>query len=934
MRYDLFFLLQYWKIHWRKAIRLLLLYILLIVFTFTAFSMVRTELRRLYFEAYNASLQGPLKWSADGQGGYSWIAYCKGEEKADALVSEIYMDKSGKMYTGGRLGNDSCAYTCGFYENETACELSGIFFKAGTFPKHPGETAISELALSGLGIQAEIGDSITLSEYDEKNKKTGERTLILTGVFEDTGKRERWETCISTTGYRPDWLVEPVILLAPEDPVLNTGSRQTALMFRWKTESLASLTQEERSPYYELLDQFITDPDVKMAQGAYDSSYFTSVPNLGDQYDGIVMDGKSRFYEYACIAAAAVMAASLVCALLVLMQDRKQTIGMLQKAGYSLWRLRRMLVTEWMLFTAAGLAAGFISALAVYEALLASQYYLSGLRPCQAWQAEWGIRQITCPPAWSALLITLAASAAAYSIPVIGLKKLLAEKKIKSAAGSHSCTSILAYTRKIFRNPLLKLLQAVMLICVLTVSCAACMFYSTRGKSDPANPQIQSQGTFFETGLKLDMRDYRIHCTIETAGNSLGLIGLVETSDPENGLARSYADRLSQSGLFERCAAWTDIQNLFACYPQKADIPRGLKPYADQQFAEGEKEWYGLADRQICQIGRVMMLNDEMLEQTGADLTQLDHGKALLLSLSSKNVLTGETQIPCYTITGKQNPSVTFGMEKTGSRKIDIRISERIHLDSDFAEAESLFYAILTSDEPDYILAFSQKGAAAAGLFQKNFDHVYLSYADGTTDQNVYECLQGVNYTTSSLVVSTISRLQNLYEGAMRKETIIVYTIFIMFILMALMGYLQTIRLQIRQKKNQIAILRAVGSEKQSLWRILVYQLMKVPVLSCILGSAAVLALKKILRYRHDICQTLLENLPNGTQTGSKEHIAVYSRYRLEEDLFFIQYEMWKVPVTKFFMIVALIIVLCIFLFSAIFVYQAVQEEILPEKAE
>ncbi len=191
MRYDIYFIFNYWKIHWRQAVIILMSYVLLVVFVFTTYSMVRTEFRRVYFDNFNFMEPNDLG-STGLQGGYNNIFSGLSEETADALAAEGCVESSGKVYTDAYLGNGSSYYTYGAYIGDTACELSGIAMRSGRFPQMPGEAAISELAMSNMGIDAGVGDTVMLTEFDEDGDAGGVREFMLSGIFKDKATRMNW----------------------------------------------------------------------------------------------------------------------------------------------------------------------------------------------------------------------------------------------------------------------------------------------------------------------------------------------------------------------------------------------------------------------------------------------------------------------------------------------------------------------------------------------------------------------------------------------------------------------------------------------------------------------------------------------------------------------------------------------------------------------
>lgn len=928
MKYDLYFILNYWKIHWRKALLILLSYILMTIFVFSAFSMVRTELRRTYYDNYTS--RSSSIYIPNGCGGYNTIIKGLSEKDASELEAEERVTQSARVYTSCYMGNDEFSYTYGAYENDTAYELSGIRLKNGSFPSKRGETAISELALSNMRIDAEVGDTITLCQYDSERNYAGEGQYLLTGIFEDDGTRDGWETCST----RFISVFEPVILLFLED--IDIPSSVLSVMYREKSGDRLGriLTGEEENEHLLWLESYLSKAENGCSQGAYDSSYFTAVSGVGlnvYSYDGAIITAKSNFYRYICAAAAVVMAISLVCSLLVIMPQKLRSMKMMYKIGYPSWRLKRMMLLEWLMFTAAGLILGFVFAVICYELLLQLQSNVFGLDIYHAWDAvtEWGIKQVTYSPELSAVLFVAVSSVIAFGIPTVFLKRLMFKqnKKIKK----HSASSDVKFgkgMRKIFRQPVIGGLQIISLVTVLAVGCTSMMFFSTNGKSSFENPQILAQGQIFETNLKLDMRQYNIDCTIEN-GDLSGLVGLLDTSDMECGLGTVKAEKLSNSDKIDTCYAWSEIYNLFGCYPQGSDVPKEMSLHNQDFFAPGEITWYGLDDYDIYDIKSALIMNDSMLEKLGADVKAMDSGKAAVISLTSKKIFEDVQSISLFTAIGKPNTDMQFAYEILGSKIFDAEITEVVDVNDEPEETDPLLYNIINKLSNSYILVFSAKGAKELGLYNKNFDHVYLQYSGGTRDVDIRSILSDVNFSKSKLELTTITQQQNRYDVIMLKEYVVVFTVFLMFLLMALIGYIQTLKLQIGQRKSQIKILRAIGTSRKKLCGSITLQLMKIPLLSCILGAAATALLKAFFKQRYDICQGLREIANNEGNNASEIYIDAMTQYSEQAERFLTKYEMWKVSVIGVFAVLAVVIAAVIFLFLRRISAKAVKSDII-----
>lgn len=928
MKYDLYFILNYWKIHWRKALLILLSYILMTIFVFSAFSMVRTELRRTYYDNFTSSSS---IYIPNGCGGYNTMIKGLSEKDASDLEAEERVIQSARVYTSVYMGNDEFSYTYGAYENDTAYELSGIRLKEGAFPQKSGETAISELALSNMRIDAEVGDTITLRQYDSERNYAGESQYLLTGIFEDDGTRDGWETCST----RFISVFEPVILLSIED--IDIPSSVLSVMYREKNGDRlgrALTGEEEENEHLLWLESYLLKAENGCSQGAYDSSYFTAVSGVGlnvYSYDGAIITAKSNFYRYTCAAAAVVMAITLVCSLLVVMPQKLRSMKMMYKIGYPLWRLKRMMILEWLVFTAAGLILGFVFAVICYELLLQLQSNVFGLDIYHAWDAvtEWGIKQVTYSPELSAVLFVAVSSVIAFGIPTVFLKRLMFKqnKKIKS----HSAASAVTFgkgMRKIFHQPVIGGLQIISLVTVLAVGCTSMMFFSTNGKSSFENPQILAQGMIFETDLKLDMRQYNIDCTIEN-GDLSGLVGLLDTSNMDCGLDAINTEKLSSSDKIDTCYAWSEIYNLFGCYPNGSEAPKEMSLHNRDFFAPGEITWYGLDDYDIYDIKSALIMNDSMLEKLGADVKAMDTGKAAVISLASKKVFEDVQSISLFTAIGKPDTDMQFAYEILGSKIFTAEIADIVAVNEEPEETDPLLYDIINKLSNGYILVFSAQGAKESGLYNKNFDHVYLQYSSGTRDGDIRSILSDVNFSKSKLDMTTITQQQNRYDVIMLKEYAVVFTVFLMFLLMALIGYIQTLKLQIGQRKAQIKILRAIGTSRKKLSRSITLQLMKIPLLSCVLGAAAAALLKAFFKHRYDICQGLREIAHNEANNTSEIYIDAMTQYSEQAELFLTKYEMWKVSAIGAFAVLAVFITVIIFLFLRRISAKAVKSDII-----
>jgi ABC-type lipoprotein release transport system permease subunit len=921
MNTDLFVILKYWKAHKKQAVSILLAFILLISYIFISLSMVRTELRRNYFD--NQSSASTTQYDSSNCGRYNFIFYHISEEAAVEMADEELVEKSACYYTAGYMGNSDCRYTAGYYPDVDAFDMTGSELTEGKLPEQSGEIAVSEMVLERLGLSSEIGDTISLTSYEDAQTESGNtKEYKLVGIIEDTGEKNTRETCPSSVNK----YFEPIILISSEDlgtqavqisemVCLTDGTRLSAKA----QEELENVPDDYMSASDTFLMSYLSKSDGYGA-GAYDSSYFTTVSNLNENYQGYLKSAKSNFYSYTAIAAVFLMAITLSCCLFVVLQEKIKSMRLLRRIGYSVARLRRMLLIEGILFTFFGTFLGFLIAAGLYEGLLQIQSHVFGLELYRAYTAEWGIRKITYSPIAFSFLAACTVSVLSYAIPIIRMKTMLyhTDKKIKhNGRAAHSLGGSI---RKIFRQPLIHLLQGISFILVVTVSCTALMFFSTNGKSSWQNPQILSQGKYFDTEIDLDCRTYGVDCFIENQRKSL-VAGLMAT-EVDSGYSVSQEKALESSDLFASCYSWTLLDNVYFVYPKNTEVPSDLFYFDDTQFAAtGEKEYYGLEDYDVYGGSSALLVNDSILNtlistysETLHSVSDIGETQVVLLSLNGSTPFEiGET-LPLFSAYGTADADAPFGYDLKYAEKFDAEVCDVIYMDED----ESLLYNIMSQYSSDYILLFPTSTAQNFTLPYQNFDSVYLQYNDNTSDRAVKSLLASIYTSVSEMKAKTMTDCRGNYNRAMLKEYIIAFTVFGLMILLSLIGYFQTLRLQVYQKTKNIRNLRALGMSRQKLCLSMYKQFIKTPILSAILSVPTVYGVRWFLKWRYEKCVDLYNLAMEQTDQSSAEFITLYTRFVQQQERFLTAYEMYKVPILGFLIALLIVLLLCISIYICI----------------
>lgn len=900
MYLNLFLIKKYWICHKKQALVLILSYILLITFIFTSLSMLRTELRRTYVDLF--STENTINNYGDVySGAYNFNLIGVNNDYVEDLSNREYISQCETLYIGDKMGIDSLKYTYGSYSNNEAFEMSGILLKEGNLPLNSGEITISERVLNYLQIDSSIGDTITLSTYDFNDNYLEDATFVLVGIIKDDGYHADWETEKVTKGSFLNFH-EPVILISNYDMAKIKNSMLCAMIRFTFGQRLISLSDKETEILSDFMENELYTNSKCVIRGSWDSSYFTYLNNISnDEYNGYIKSAKSNYYQDVSFIASIVMIITLVSSLMIVIPDKLKSMKLLHQIGYSIKRLQLMFMLEWFIFTIIGLILGLSIAMILYEIILQVQYHIFGLGLYRAYNVEWGIKMITYNPFIFAIVCTLIGSLVAYIIPCIKLEKLLSQKNNTNIHLKFKKSNINDIVKSILYQPLITGLQIVSLILVLMVSSSAYMFFSTENKSSKQNPQILAQGDLFNTSIGLDMRTYNIDCTLQSTNETI--VGIMQTDT--TGITKQAMSSLENNQLFENVIGFKNIHGIFLYYPNGTHITQNIQNI-DDLFAPQEKQWYGIQNYDIYTFNNCMIVSDSIISQLSKyfdiNIKKLNQGGVIEFDLEGGSRYQVGDILPIVTASGKYN----INNENTyyyDLKKVNFSNSEiisKMSINSLTYEENPLLYSIFSSNS-NYVMIYSMQGAKSIGLINSNVSNVYLTYAKNTTDNIALKFINDTLSADMEVSKTTLTDCQSDYNKSMIKEYLIVFTIFGLFFIISMIGYVQTIRLQIYKKSYQFNILQSLGISKKKLQTSIVLQILTTPIISSIIALVGIQGLKKFLEYKYNYWEILYYQ--NGEHTTNKQ-----IEYLLQQAKYFTQYEMYKVPTTKIFIILVFVI--------------------------
>lgn len=904
MHLNLFLIKKYWICHKKQALILILSYILLITFIFTSLSMLRTELRRTYVDLF--STENNINNYGDVySGAYNFNLIGVNNDYVEDLSNRTYISQCETLYIGGKMGIDSLKYTYGSYSNSIAFEMSGILLKEGNLPLNSGEITISERVLNYLQIDSSIGDTITLSTYDFDGNYLKDATFILVGIIKDDGYHADWETEKVTEGSFLNFH-EPVILISNYDMAKVENPMLCAMIRFTFGQRLISLSNKETEILSNFMENELYVNSKCVIRGSWDSSYFTYLNNISnDEYNGYIKSAKSNYYQDVSFIASVVMIITLISSLMTIIPNRLKSMKLLHQIGYSIKKLQLMFMLEWFIFTTVGLILGLSIAMLLYEVILQVQYHVFGLGLYRAYNVEWGIKMITYNPFIFAIICTLIGSLIAYIIPCIKLKKLLSPRidnnsNLKLKRKKNNIHDIV---KSILYQPLITGLQIVSLILVLVVSSSAYMFFSTENKSSKQNPQILAQGDLFNTNIGLDMRTYNIDCTLQSTNGTIA--GIMQTDT--TGITKEAMNNIESSPLFKNVIGFKNIYGVFLYYPNGTHITQNIQNI-DDLFAPQEKQWYGIQNYDIYTFNNCMIVSDSIISQLSKycniNIEKLNKGGIIEFDLEGGSKYQVGDILPIVTAYGKYNinneSTYYYDLQKVTFSNSEIL--SKISINSLTYEENPLLYSIFSSNSK-YIMVYSMQGAKSIGLVNSNVSNVYLTYAKNTTDNIALEFINGTLSANMEVSKTTLTDCQSDYNKSMIKEYLIVFTVFGLFFIISMIGYIQTIRLQIYKKSYQFNILQSLGISKNKLQTSIVSQILTTPIISSIIALIGIQGLRIFLEYKYNYWEILYYQ--KGEYTTDNQ-----IKYLLQQAKYFTQYEMYKVPIAKIFIILVFIILI------------------------
>lgn len=368
--------------------------------------------------------------------GYANAFLMDAANATDAKLQNLgYFNRIGHAYVTGILTDKN--KTLGYYDQEGAALLNRSL-KEGRLPEKPGEMAMEQSAIETLRINAQVGDTLTLS-ITPVDGAAESRSFTLVGILNE---QTIYQTINMSTSNVKDM---PAVLVCSEEPLFETGRVATCYVMQAKSDLLL----------YRMLDTNET-PESENMMNMYGT--FFAINSQGEvvQWSSGIVDGNLNTLENALLLG--VMGCALLLAACVgiagamegQLNRKTQQIAMLRAVGATRRQIRRVFGREsWLLAAVISPAAIGTACLAVW---LASRLVPQVLLFRPAW---WVLLPIGL---FSVLAIVLSASLplrrASRTPPLKTLRETALMRKMRKVKPLHTfCVPKLIASRQMRLKP-------------------------------------------------------------------------------------------------------------------------------------------------------------------------------------------------------------------------------------------------------------------------------------------------------------------------------------------------------------------------------------------------------------------------------------------------------------------------------------------------
>lgn len=167
--------LRYWRVHWKKLVKVLFAMILSSAALMIAFLLARSSTEKSVQDVLNVN------------GNYDIVVQDLTKSQLDIFASDDQIAEYGIVQNGGVCctKNETMIPYGAFLSKKAVDMFHYPVEKGGHYPQKSGEIAGYESSFHAMGVAAVVGNKIHLQLYDAKSRKVSEGDYTISGVIDD-----------------------------------------------------------------------------------------------------------------------------------------------------------------------------------------------------------------------------------------------------------------------------------------------------------------------------------------------------------------------------------------------------------------------------------------------------------------------------------------------------------------------------------------------------------------------------------------------------------------------------------------------------------------------------------------------------------------------------------------------------------------------------
>lgn len=344
--------LRYWRVHWKKLVKVLFAMILSSAALMIAFLLARSSTEKSVQDVLNVN------------GNYDIVVQDLTKSQLDILASDDQIAEYGIVQNGGVCctKNETMIPYGAFLSKKAVDMFHYPVEKGGHYPQKSGEIAGYESSFHAMGVAAVVGNKIHLQLYDAKSRKVSEGDYTISGVIDDyKNGQSKIRTMKNYLDYDENKTDFPELFFYEKD--IPNGNTMTGM----------ALCDADTAPYD--VEKKLKADGLSVCMGSrltgLASIAVASFQTQNDLYRNAKFAHNDFYASYMVPASVMIIFILSFCSIYGMIScnltDRRKNLGLLECIGMSRRKCAFYLFFESMLQSICGIGVGYILGIVLYK---------------------------------------------------------------------------------------------------------------------------------------------------------------------------------------------------------------------------------------------------------------------------------------------------------------------------------------------------------------------------------------------------------------------------------------------------------------------------------------------------------------------------------------------------------------------------------------